>query len=55
MRTGNFFNWPNLSSRTMTVGLTQPPTEMSTRDIPGSSELLAQKANNLTAIYESII
>jgi hypothetical protein len=29
------FNWPNPSSRTMTLGLTQPLTEMSTRNIPG--------------------
>jgi hypothetical protein len=30
-----FFNWPNPSSRTMTLGSTQPLTEMSTRKIPG--------------------
>jgi hypothetical protein len=30
-----FFNWPNLSSRTMTLGSTQPLTEMSTRNLPG--------------------
>jgi hypothetical protein len=29
------FNWPNPSSRTMTLGLTQALTEMSTRDLPG--------------------
>jgi hypothetical protein len=30
-----FFLWPNLSSRTMALGLTQPLTEMSTRNLPG--------------------
>jgi hypothetical protein len=29
------FNWPNPSSRTMAFGLTQPLTEMSTRNLPG--------------------
>jgi hypothetical protein len=31
----DFFSWPNPSSRTMTLGSTQPLTEMSTRKIPG--------------------
>jgi hypothetical protein len=30
-----FFNWPNPSNRTMTLGSTQPLTEMSTRNLPG--------------------
>jgi hypothetical protein len=30
-----FFNWPNSSSRTMTLRLSQPLTEMSTRNLPG--------------------
>jgi hypothetical protein len=30
-----FFNWPNPSSRTMTLVSIQPLTEMSTRNIPG--------------------
>jgi hypothetical protein len=30
-----FFNWPNPSSRTMSLGSTQPLTEMSTRNLPG--------------------
>jgi hypothetical protein len=30
-----FFNLPNPSSRTMTLGSTQPLTEMSTRNLPG--------------------
>jgi hypothetical protein len=29
------FNLPNHSSRTMALGLTQPLTEMSTRNLPG--------------------
>jgi hypothetical protein len=29
------FNWPNPSSRTMPLGLTQPLTEMSTRNLTG--------------------
>jgi hypothetical protein len=36
-RRGNwiFFNWHNPSSHTMSLGPTQPVTEMSTRNIPG--------------------
>jgi hypothetical protein len=34
MRSLDFFNWPNPSSRTMTLGSTQPLTEMSTRNLP---------------------
>jgi hypothetical protein len=32
-----FFSWPNLSSRTMDLGSTQPVTEMSTRNLHGGS------------------
>jgi hypothetical protein len=31
----DFFNLPNSSSRNMALGLTQPLTEMSTRNLPG--------------------
>jgi hypothetical protein len=31
----DFFNSPNLSSRTMALGSTQPLTKMSTRNLPG--------------------
>jgi hypothetical protein len=31
---GFFLNLPNPSSRTMALGLTQPLTEMSTRNLP---------------------
>jgi hypothetical protein len=32
---GYFFNWPSPSRPTMTLGFTQPPTEMSARDLHG--------------------
>jgi hypothetical protein len=35
MKSLDFFNLPNPYSRAMALGLTQPLTEMSTRDIPG--------------------
>jgi hypothetical protein len=50
-----FFNWPNPSSRTMSLGSTQPLTEMSTRNLPGDKGWSARKADNLTAICESIV
>jgi hypothetical protein len=34
--TGFFFNWPDPSSCTITLGSTQPLTEMSTRNRPGA-------------------
>jgi hypothetical protein len=49
-----FFNLPNPSSRTMALGLTQPLTEMSTRNIPGGKGRLARKAD-LTSICEPIV
>jgi hypothetical protein len=39
----------------MTLGSTQPLTEMSTRNITGDKERPARKADNLTAIYEPIV
>jgi hypothetical protein len=50
-----FFNWPNPSSRIMALGLTQPLTEMSTRNLPGSKGWLECKADNLTAICEPTV
>jgi hypothetical protein len=50
-----FFNWPNLSSRTMALGSTQPLTEMSTKNLPGGKGLPARKADNLTAFCEPIV
>jgi hypothetical protein len=50
-----FFSWPNPSSRTMVLGSTQPLTEMSTRNLPGSKGWPAREADNLTAICEPIV
>jgi hypothetical protein len=50
-----FFNCPNPSSCTMTLGSTQTLTEMNTRNLPGGKGRLAHKADNLTAICETII
>jgi hypothetical protein len=54
----DFFNLPNPSSPTMTLGSTQPLSEMSTRNLPGGGGdkgRPARKANNLTAICEPIV
>jgi hypothetical protein len=50
-----FFNLPNLSSRIMTLGLTQPVIKMNTRNLPGGKERPECKADNLTAIYKPIV
>jgi hypothetical protein len=52
---GFFFNVPNPSSRTMTLGSAQPVTEMSTRNLPGGEGRPARKADNLTAICELVV
>jgi hypothetical protein len=39
----------------MTLESTQPLTEMNTRYIPGGKGRPARKADNLNAIYESIV
>jgi hypothetical protein len=44
MRSLNFFNWPNPSSRTMALESTQSITEMSTRNLPGGKGRSARKA-----------
>jgi hypothetical protein len=49
-----FFNVPNLSSRTMALGMTQPLTEMSTRVVLGVKGWQERKSDNLTAIHEPI-
>jgi hypothetical protein len=46
---------PNLSSRTVALGSTQPVTEMSTRNLPGGEGRPARRADNLTAICEPIV
>jgi hypothetical protein len=48
----DFFNLPNPSSRTMAQGLTQPLTEMSTRNFPGGKKRPARRTENLAAIYD---
>jgi hypothetical protein len=55
MRLLDFFNLPNLSSRIMAQGSTQPLTEMSTRKIPGGKRRPARKADNLTATCRLIV
>jgi hypothetical protein len=50
-----FFSWLNPSSCTVALGLTQPLTEMSTRNLPGGKGRLLRKANNLTAVYEPTV
>jgi hypothetical protein len=49
---GGFFNWPNSSSCTMALALTQPLTEMCTRNLPGGKKQPARRADNLAAFYE---
>jgi hypothetical protein len=44
-----FFNWPNPSSRTMTLGSTQPLTEMSARNLPGGKGRPADCLENVGA------
>jgi hypothetical protein len=39
----------------MALGSTQPLTEMSTKDFPGSGERPARKADNLTTTCELIV
>jgi hypothetical protein len=55
MRSLDFFNLLNPSSRTMALGSTQPLTEMSTRNLPGDKEWPARKADNLTIICEPTV
>jgi hypothetical protein len=54
MRLLESFNLPNPSSRTMPLGLIQPLTEMSTRNVPGEGDKArpARKTDNLTVICE---
>jgi hypothetical protein len=50
-----FFNLSNPFSSTIAVGLTQPLTEMSTRDITGAKERPVRKADNLTVVCETLV
>jgi hypothetical protein len=51
----DFFNLPNPSSHTIALGSTQPLTEMSTRIFLGGKGRPAHKADNRTAICETIV
>jgi hypothetical protein len=51
----NFLNLPNPSSRIMDLGSTQSLTGMSTRNLPGDKKRPARRADNLTAICETIV
>jgi hypothetical protein len=48
----DFFDWPNLSSRTIAQESTQALTEMSIKNLTGGKERPARRADNLTAICE---
>jgi hypothetical protein len=45
----------SLYMSSMTLGSTQPLTEMSTRNLPGGKVRPAREADNLTAICEPIV
>jgi hypothetical protein len=47
-----FLNCYNPSNYTMSLGSTQPLTEMSTRNLPGGKVRPASKADNLTTTCE---
>jgi hypothetical protein len=49
-----FFILPNASSRNLVLGLTQPVTQMSIRNLPGGEVRPVRSADNLTAINEPI-
>jgi hypothetical protein len=55
VRSLDFFNLPNPSIRTMALESTQPLTEMSTRNLPGSKERPVRMADNLTTICEPTV
>jgi hypothetical protein len=50
-----FFNLPNSSNRTMALGLAQPLTETSTRNLLVGKGRLARKTDILTAICEPVV
>jgi hypothetical protein len=49
MRLLDFFNLPNLSSRTMALGLTQPLTKMSTTNFPEGRGKGGQRVRLITS------
>jgi hypothetical protein len=54
MRLLGFFNGHNPSSRTMSLGSTDPLTEMSIRDLPGGKGRPTRKADNLTDVVRQL-
>jgi hypothetical protein len=50
-----FFIWPHPSNLNMALRLTQPLTEMSTRNLPGGKEWRRIKADDLTAICDPTV
>jgi hypothetical protein len=48
-------NWPNASSRTMSLVSTEPLTEMNTRNLLGVNGWPVRKADNLTAICKPTV
>jgi hypothetical protein len=55
MKSSDFFNTSNPSSRTMALASTQPLTEMSTRNLYGGKGQPALKADYIIAICEPIV
>jgi hypothetical protein len=47
IRSLDFFNLPNPSSRTIALGSTQPLTEISTRNLPGLCIMKGLKNDNI--------
>jgi hypothetical protein len=54
MRSFDYFDLPNPSSRNMALVSTQPLTEMSTRNLSGGKGYPVLEADNLTAICKPI-
>jgi hypothetical protein len=55
VRSLDFFNLPNPSSRTTSLRSTQPLREKSSRNLHGGKERPARKVDNLTAICDLIV
>jgi hypothetical protein len=55
MKSLEFFDLPNPSSRTMALGSTDPLTEMNTTNLPGSELRPGREGDNLTTICQPII
>jgi hypothetical protein len=55
MKLLDFFSLTNSSKSNITLGSTQPPTERSTRNLPGGKMRQALNTDNLTAIGEPIV